>query len=421
MCTVKPRALDEVDRRSSISGFLLKKIPFLNIIFYKKETQIFISELSAIKSEKTHWISEEREFFLNKTKRFLNSLFHWQRKRFFKKEQQLILDYLLAIRLDIPVEIFAEFPDFRQFVLSNHLHHKVPVFKHEIRLDSITNEPSLLVEGRYMQWSAIQKKVPLSKTKRLKGWSYLGDGLTGHDPIHWKTLRPFKTLPREEWPKKANGTPLETHPYVFEILTDVEFEEMNRASLNFEDHAWIRLYDSQGNVYSVGLLGNEVVEKSFWKLRTVEGVINSPDMYETYPGHLRKGYKKVITREQFQKIKAAIEHYKETGMVYSFLECNCANFACSLAAMADLSLNPVVDISEFVSPFLQKIGSMFAKLFSRRMYLLFVYHLILPLLGSKAGLKTKQKYQALLPKSGFSSDSIKVARTRKLRALLKGL
>ena len=103
----------------------------------------------------------------------------------------------MALSLDIPVEVFNLYPDFSKFIYVNRLADVISSMKHvghEVKVDPETLEPSILVEGKYLRWTDLEKNVYIDKESKVCQWEYLAQGLQLHSSGDWRVWRPFKVV-----------------------------------------------------------------------------------------------------------------------------------------------------------------------------------------------------------------------------------
>jgi hypothetical protein len=205
----------------------------------------------------------------------------------------------MALSLDIPVEVFNLYPDFSKFIYVNRLAGIISSMKHvghEVKVDPETLEPSILVEGKYLRWTDLEKNVFIDKESKVFQWEYLVQGLQLHSRGDWRVLSPFKV-------EESNDK--ESDKYYFEIVTvESKYASALQQVANFDfGHAWMRLkapsegVENQHDVYSVGY---------FWNRER----FLSPDIFE-HVSRKQLVTKIEITKEEFKDVKSVIEYFQD--------------------------------------------------------------------------------------------------------------
>ncbi len=118
------------------------------------------------------------------------------------------------VQLGFDEQIFHKTPDLVNFVFDSHLHRHIkhPRYNHSILMKDVVSwkegkvvvekHPHLLMDGRYVAWSEIRKKIKVDKEGCLyseengqkKRWDYLDEGLTQWDKNKFDTPRRFYRL-----------------------------------------------------------------------------------------------------------------------------------------------------------------------------------------------------------------------------------
>jgi hypothetical protein len=248
----------------------------------------------------------------------------------------------LAFSLDIPMQVFENYPTFGAFIYKNHLANVIQSMKstgHEVRFHPTTYEPSILVDGEYTAWTKLEPDVFMDKEGNLLQWDYMHRGLVLHSKGDWRKLRPFKS---EKVRKSDKGK------YYFEIVT--VHSKQNSAFqrlVNFDfGHSWVRLSEpskdnaNHANKYSVGY---------FWN----RDRFMSPDIFEF--ANRKKFVTRIeIDRQKFEDMKVIMEHFQECmrsntdpespelkELYEQFKNGSCADFALTLAKQ----VKPDLDIA----------------------------------------------------------------------------
>lgn len=218
---------------------------------------------------------------------------------------------LLAIRLGINTEVLQNHPDFERFVRNNYLFRHIPFHRHQVTVDS-AGEPALLVEETSRPWSDVEKLIELDSKGRLTNYYYTYQGLVPGQPD--KTVRPFKKI-----------DPVSYHG--MSILEVVSSEQ-------FPPHNWIRLIDTEGNLYSAGFWGETPVSGLWEAVKHVvpeTGKVLSPDPMEVIadPNRL-KTTAIAIAPDQLNTLLKYLEGYQKDPGSYEILSSfggeNCAKF-----------------------------------------------------------------------------------------------
>lgn len=243
--------------------------------------------------------------------------------------------YTLAEKLNLPVALLEQYPDFAVIASQNYFHRHLDIHQHQILVDEL-GSPYMLFEGEYLPWSEVKNHLELSPGGEILNYSYtfqgfVAGGQTTHLPIFKKT----EMLPE-------NGCALE-------ILT---------YSAKFPPHVWVRLINSEGEIVSAGFYPNhfflstmEIVNA----LKPSKGKIYSPDFLEisTSPSDW------VITRhsinqDQYDDLIAYLKTCQESRSYhYQFMSIggyNCASFVAELAQLIGLQVSTTTQYMPIPDP-----------------------------------------------------------------------
>ena len=267
----------------------------------EKLQQIQISQLS------NQPLSEQQQKVIDASKYFLKNVLDKQ-SAFFNSSRETFSQNLLAARLKIPVAAFAENPGLYDCLIKNSLVRPLcDFYKHPVTYDSEAKEVLLLMNGRMTSLDDISDKWMRSAAGSKLTCNH--EGLCIQQP---NEILPIGVLPKEKWPEKPQ----------MELVTQ---------DLSHGGHAWIRLIDTEGKVYSFGLYQKASDTSVRSLLSTYEGVIRSPDPFE-FCSHIPT-VSHTIDLESDQSIVAVMHTLSELstkGLKYSMLDKNCADFAVQL-------------------------------------------------------------------------------------------
>lgn len=239
---------------------------------------------------------------------------------------------------------------------------------HKIAVDPASNEPTLLLEGKYTRWSDIKQQLSLDKDHfdlKAKGWSYLGEsdfgnaGLVKYDPEKWEVRagetdpkpRPYCKLTPEQIAKLTDANRKPVRLPLIENYVDCRAEELPARALENNDHCFKKLIDKAGNVYYFGFSPKE--EKTFLSevsnaLSSNQAVIESPDHYVDVPSAIRMSHMKRCTEEQFNFI---VEMHN-CGTTYNVFNNNCQELVIGADEQAGLPVPPANELkTEFYKIF----------------------------------------------------------------------
>jgi hypothetical protein len=158
----------------------------------------------------------------------------------------------------------------------------------------------------------------------------------------WENLKPNFLLDASERSKK----------YSIELLSICRGEEPGLA--RDHGHAWVRLIEPSGEVYSVGFYPDEStsVEPDEVPGLRMPGMLLSPDKYEK---HHQRGWncrsvKYPISEMCFRQTKAVIEHMQANrlngSLAFDLCEYNCVYFVMKIAALCGICVRGKTSLSQ---------------------------------------------------------------------------
>lgn len=216
-------------------------------------------------------------------------------------------------------------PAFEEFIQKSGVFQAVSYYKHGWARGRSGGE-QLLVNGQYRSAEEVLRQFELKEIKlgpkmiygffdKATGqrWCYLENGLTLHDPT--KSFIPIKKV-------EGDGT------YSISFVTTDHGGTTSHVGIKrlCGSHAWLRMQDQEGNVYSAGKWGN--------------GLIASPD-YTEYESVHTVAAKVTLTAEQFAEVKREIERQqREAKGEFSILTDNCSEFSAGIAKMLFPAVSP---------------------------------------------------------------------------------
>lgn len=231
--------------------------------------------------------------------------------------------HALAEKLDLPVALLDQHPDFAVIASQNYFHHHLNIHQHQILVDEC-GSPYLLFEGEYLPWSEIKQHLELSPEGVIQNYCYTFRGLVAGNPTAQLSI--FKKT--EEIPE--NG-------FALEILT---------YSAKFPPHVWVRLINPEGEIVSAGFYPNHFflsTREIMSALKPSKGKVYSPDFLEIITSP--KDW--VITRHpinqhQYDDLIAYLKACQESRSYnYQFMSIggyNCASFVAELAQLIGLQV-----------------------------------------------------------------------------------
>jgi len=248
---------------------------------------------------------------------------------------------LFATRLGVSIEVL-ENPlnlGFKDFAINNHIDRGMWKFSHKLDVDGQTGEISLFVNGGYVLWSAFQNSEYFDKGKRKINGFYGQNGIQKGDPVDWDEFKPFMRGDPNKWGKK----------YIFEYC--VWYEDHNVARIA-GDHVWNRLFDPEGNVYSIGIWPADKLGKLDKMQPTVmrEAALESYDKSEVWPEQTYRTIQMEISEEKFLAIKVQVEEDKRKGLEFHTLQGNCTVYGNKLAAIAGVQFPSEISYARVLFP-----------------------------------------------------------------------
>ena len=194
----------------------------------------------------------------------------------------------------------------------------------KIIVDPVTGEPCLKILGEQVPWSRAEEMLKLEPTGGRRAFgvhsvegprmNYLEEGFVEHDSEKFEELKAHKILPPEQRP--------ETH--ILEVVTNCPGSIRDKTA-----HAWIRLIQPSGEVYSIGFgLANSEDVEVLNIGATKKGALENPETAEWMQYGDIQEFPIPITPEQFAMIRDHIEHSQreKRGLIFNFSKINCTTW-----------------------------------------------------------------------------------------------
>ena len=255
--------------------------------------------------------------------------------------------------------------DFRQFIESNALMHKMQTLRMKLEAGE-EGVPMIRIalpngESISLEWSSFQKR-PLKcggyiftyfdhevfrtneHYKLIDDYILTYRGITQYHPEKHQELIAFDKRNPKEW----NGK------FIVEIWTLLKDEKGEKPTLGIGDHCHILMKDPEGFVYSMGKFGTgeELKLKDYMTLfGAKKGRYICPD-FCSYICETSRNHKKTaieVTKEQFEALFAKLsEDKKEVKPTFTILKKNCASYVQhTLKKVLDLNLDSELYLPHF--------------------------------------------------------------------------
>ncbi len=303
------------------SGFERENCTIILEYMLQHKTELFSKSLSL------------KEFDL--VRNFLDNLYLYRKQVDQKGEFE---NALLSLRLggDVPAEWIKANKEFKKFIKSNYLHHRLFVLRLPLLFDEKRGAALPLQEEDHIEWvywDEIKKEgsdfyfegrlifKADERYRLIPEYTCLHRGIchynVGIDP-KWE---PFQVADPTEW----------NHKYVLEVWT-VSLP-MLKPPMFQRTHAYIVLKDSEGNIRSVGQ--DVLVDRANFRVTEILnrkpgfGKITTPDIYTFYPTNARRFWNISIeiTKEEHDRIIAIVEKDKANKQhSMSVLKGNCVSY-----------------------------------------------------------------------------------------------
>ncbi|MGM0440481.1 MAG: hypothetical protein ACQEP8_05150 [Chlamydiota bacterium] len=251
-------------------------------------------------------------------------------------------------------KIASQYPQLCDMILGSHAHKHLNYFGHEISFEQ--GEPHIKVDGQELSWKQFYEKYMLNERGGIVNrdnktpLEYHQQGFVEHDITKWKTLEPFKVLPPEQRPSN----------HILEVVTECPKDKPGLLGY----HAWVRLINPQGEVYSVGYAPDVAgffpfegcdFSKVHLLCETVPGKIMNTDITEwLQPSHQdsRTELPIEITPQQFQQLITYIEKMQNTqhDKLFNFVNGNCTAWVANLLGQVGVSVQARSNIHELILP-----------------------------------------------------------------------
>lgn len=232
---------------------------------------------------------------------------------------------LLAVRLGVASKVFDENPGFEQFAKKSVLYNYLSRYGHFLKVTE-NHELYILYQNEYQPWSKLKIDECPSSPQPSQPWYYGMEGIQQRDMYNWSILEPFMRNNPEKWGSQ----------YGIEFCTSCTDRPRQVG-----DHTWIRLYTSEGEIYSYGKYRpGKVSKKENYDrpFRQKKGYGQSPDVSEFWGDPIQTLFI-AITEKQFNVIKRKIDKKKQRDEdVFQLFADNCTMEANRWAAKAGIYL-----------------------------------------------------------------------------------
>ena len=165
---------------------------------------------------------------------------------------------------------------------------------------------------------------PAAKTATTPGKTYRN--------AEWVLLRAARTLPAEE---RSSG-------YVLDLVSGAK--EPTIGMVENHGHAWIRLIEPDGRLYSVGFYPDEStgLAPERWPGLTFPGMLLNPDKWDRARWH-ETVTRYDISREQFEMVGAYLERLQRErtkgSLPFRLLDLNCVWLVVEVAALVGIKVD----------------------------------------------------------------------------------
>lgn len=254
----------------------------------------------------------------------------------------LFVDTLFIKRANLPQEAALTHPDLPQFFKKHHLDKSLAFYGKSVRYDTFKNETYFPGKHGEIPWSFFKKQVEqATSTTPIQSilWLMGPNGVQVEDLYDWDTLRPVKRI--DGWERG----------YKIEICTCC----IDEPRLSSGDHCWLRLYTSDGFVYSVGQYRYREKEIT---LAQSKMFLQCPDVSEFWDFEEIQTTHWDIDEEKFEKIKEFFEETQrkvrgeasEAFPTYDPIKNNCTAFALKALKIAGIEIPAVKPIWHILIP-----------------------------------------------------------------------
>ncbi|RKP27601.1 hypothetical protein SYNPS1DRAFT_20910 [Syncephalis pseudoplumigaleata] len=219
------------------------------------------------------------------------------------------------------IDILDANPGFEELAAKNHLHRYLFVQKHELTTNA-AGTLVLLRDGTPRLWPDIRNEIRVDPSTGVMLGQYNYEGFIERGVYDWDVLTPFYVEPQLPPPWGDR--------YLFEFCSWI----VDRPRM-MGDHTFIRLKTPQGEWYSMGFH-----EQFVFPMKIKASKFMSPDVSEYWNGPCTS-LSVEVTKEQFERMKAQIEHDQINGdHTYQ------ASYGKSIATIAGLNLPSSIPIIE---------------------------------------------------------------------------
>jgi len=279
---------------------------------------------------------------------------------------------ILSAKLGVPSAVIDPQSNYYRFVMKNHIHHKnqsvgivlgdAPAIK--IAGVGIVPWTDLLIEQIDTGYTFFYRGTEVFRTDAnfelpRHNYIYTVDGIIHQDP-------------RNNHINRFDHDPSHIDRYTIEVWTMVDNPKIPAIKFGGNNHAWLVLKDSSGDIYSIGRSGPRKMSllDAISPFGKKAGGIETPDYGSQMPRdaaeYLKTSFS--VSQEQFETLMARVKHDKEHNSthVVSMLQSNCTSYVNELLNIAGIRpetrIHPMSLLASNLLP--SSIGAPIAALFN---------------------------------------------------------
>lgn len=222
------------------------------------------------------------------------------------------------------IDCFVHAPADYDFVQNLHLHRKASAYNHSFTYNRDTHSLGILMQGQEVfvknireQFRYVNNRVIEMATGRE--WTYTFD--QGLVPIENDEQHPY--LWKNDIPLFKKKLNRKNKDYRLEVI----------SAIGKESHGWVRLKDTEGNIYSMGRVWNPDYQlEQVRRCSTIPGVILAGGDLHEFLGKedTWKTTKIVLNKDDFDKLKQRVIHIQKNDGSYNLINHNCVTFVSEL-------------------------------------------------------------------------------------------
>lgn len=236
---------------------------------------------------------------------------------------------VVAARLGLPLDVLSANLDFVAFVNENHLFKSMEYFEHTAGV--IGSEPTLMVNGQQMAWTQVKELLGDDKNRKMVNHAYTYQGLVPASVTQSPVF--FQNQADQRF-------------YVQVVHSRPKDQSFLGKLTNVNEHVWIRIVDSEGNVRSFGFHPNTPLKLSPWDiagslLSDQPARVMSPDYFELLAAGLEVTATTIeLSEAQYDRLTQAIVQFASTNQLYSLWTKNCVWFVSDVLGSVGIRIDP---------------------------------------------------------------------------------